>query len=154
MLKFLKEKKARATLNFNKEIFIGELGSLIGVQILSNVAFRMGYSNEMVSFFALVGGLIGMSIFWVGTRVYHQKRQKTFSKKGFLKDAIYFTPMAAVISWGVYQPILFFLSRHLLNKGFYVNSAVFLAQLVAFLFFLIFINIFRLFLRKVSGKVL
>ena len=152
MLSYLGGKRGRITLDFNKEILFGELGALIGTQLFGHLAFGLGYKNIVIAMFVIFGGLIGMAVFWLGARIYNQKKQNIFSKRKLIKDITYFTPMATIVSWGVYQPILFLLSKYFLEKGFCVSFAILFSQILAFMSFLIWMNLLRLFLVKTSGR--
>lgn len=144
----------RNTLNFNKEIFFGEVGALIGTPSVSYLVSLFTSVPKDISYAAVIGGLIGQAIFWLSMRAYDKRVDKKLSAKSLGEDIIYFTPVAFLIAISVYYPTLFFTSEYLLNDQYKVVYAVISSQILAFSFFLVLINIYRYFLAKVYGKVL
>ena len=141
-------------MNFNKEIFFGEIGALIGPPSISYLVSLFTSVVKYISFAAVVGGLMGQVIFWLYMRIYDKKVDKNMSVKNLAEDIIYFTPVAFLIAVLVYYPTLFFASEYLLNDQYKVVYAVISSQILAFSAFLILINVYRYFLAKIYGKVL
>ncbi|MEM4259308.1 MAG: hypothetical protein QXS38_00910 [Candidatus Pacearchaeota archaeon] len=142
----------RAFINFNKEILFGEIGALIGAQVFAFFAYLITESSTKISASATIGAVLGAAVFFLSLRFYHKKCEKDFCKTKFATDLFYFTPAAFVLTILVYYPTLFFLDRYLLNMHFYVSAATFIAQLIAFLCFMITINIYRFLLLKLTGR--
>lgn len=157
----------RSTFDFNKEILFGELGALLGAPLLSFIVAGLITSPNISSFvvadnpakipsiissFAVIGAILGAAVFWLLMRAYDEKKRKELSLKHLASDISYFTPGAFVLTLLVYYPLLFLISKHLLNQDYRVLSSVILSQFVAFSLFLISINIYRRFIWKYFGK--
>ena len=142
------------TFNFNKEILFGELGSILGSPLISYLASQFTSNIKIISFFAVIGAIIGASVFWLSMRVIDKKKQYEKSIANLGKDILYFTPAAFLLTLLIYYPTLYFLSYNFLNSQNKILLSVIFAQLLAFTFFLIMINIYRYFLAKYYGKIL
>ena len=147
-------KRHSGVVDFNKEILMGEIGALLGVQLFSYVSSKIYHSPEAISFFAVLGAIFFSSLFFLGMRIYHYDKRNDLSIKKTIKDVSYYAPGSLVIVFLFYYPLLFLVSRSLLGSGVEVSLAVFLSQVVAFFYFLIFINIYRLSLKKFFKVVL
>jgi hypothetical protein len=140
--------------DFNKQILFGEIGSVCGAPLFGWIASQMELSTTLISASAVIGSLVGGAVFWITTRVTDEKIKQRFSIKKFFSDILAFTPVAFIISFLTYQPVLFFLSSYLLGLKVPVLLAVVGAQVVAFLSFAIVINIYRYLLAKFAKKAL
>ena len=145
-------KTSKEFIDFNKEILIGEIGALIGIPIFSYITSLFTKNSTIISSSAVVGALVGAAVFWLSMRIYDEKKRGEYSVKNIVNDVAYFTPVAFVLSMIVYQPILFFVSYYLLNQGSSVLYSVIISQIIAFIFFLVGINIYRSLLLKYFGK--
>lgn len=148
-------KISKEALNFNKQMFIGWLGSLVGAQIFSHAASEIFRSSTGVSSAAVIGSMVG-SLLWLAVRAHDMKSDGKFSFKKLLEDVLYFTPINFIFSCIFYYPVLFFLSKSLLMDNFLnhfaVFSSVFIAQVIAFVLSSIALNIYRVVLFKKTGK--
>jgi hypothetical protein len=140
------------TIDFNKELFLAEIGAAFGGPIVSLIVSQIGARESLVAFFAVIGSLIGSSIMWLSSRINHRKVRGDYSNKKLAGDIVYFTPFAFATSFLVYQPMLYSISKKLLLVGGGVVYSVIVAQLTAFFTFLVIINIYRFFLFKSIGK--
>lgn len=152
MFKFIKRREE--ALDFNKEIFMGEIGALFGIQIFSYIFSRASSSLDGISLSAVFGATIFSFIFFLSTRIYNSKKRDTLSVRKTINEMSYYIPGSFILVVLIYYPSLFFISRFLLYNNVGVSLAVFLSQLVAFIYFLISINIYRLYLKKFKGLVL
>ena len=140
-------------IDFNKELFFGELGGLAGTQSFSHITSEITTNPKFISLSIVVGAVVG-AIFWLSMRIYHKKKEKNLSVKSMTNDVIYFTPAAFLLSVIVYYPVLYYFSYYLLVDQYRVFSSVLISQGTAFLSFLISINIYRLILKRFYNKVL
>ena len=143
-----------SVINFNKEILFGEVGALICAPLISYFISFFSSDPNIISLTAVIGALIGSIIFWLASRIYNQKKQYGFFIEDLVKDIAYFTPFAFLCSILVYYPTLFLFSNRLLIHGENVFSSVIVAQIIAFAFFLLVMNLYRHFLEKINGKIL
>jgi len=141
----------RLTFDFNKEIFLGEIGALAGAPLVSFIVSRFTNVLTIISFSGVAGATLGAGIFWVLMRAYDKNTRKELSLKNLASDISYFTPGAFILAL-LASAGLFFISRHLLNQDSGVLSSVAFSQLITFIFFLIGINIYRYFILKYFGK--
>jgi hypothetical protein len=144
----------KSTINFNKEIIACEIGAFLGAPLVSFIFSHITEVKDIISASAVIGGLIGSTIFWITTRIKNQNKHGNYSVKKLAKDIAYFTPAAFVISIIAYYPTVFFLSRHLLYQNLNVFSSVVSSQVIAFVLFISIMNIYRYVLSKLTGKVL
>jgi len=140
--------------NFNKEIIFGEVGALIGAQITSYIVSEFTTIASTISKAAVIGSIIGASIFWVSARIYDKRKSsKTgFSKKKFVEDIAYFTPVAFLLTSLIYYPSLYYLSEYLIENFGKVSIPVFFSQLGAFILLLAALNLYKYLLFKFTGK--
>lgn len=145
---------SRDAIDFNKEILFGEIGALIGAQLVSHISKGMAASDRTISFFVVIGSIIGAAIFWLATRIYDQERDHEFTTKGLMNDIAYFTPVAFILTLILYYPTLYFFSEYLLSHYTGLAILVIMAQSIAFLLLLAGLNFYRYLLFKYKGKVL
>ncbi len=142
------KKISRAALDFNKEILFGELGAITGAQVFGYISSKSGSSHSLTTILVVAGAMIGSAAFYLASRFYHQKKAKEFSINKFRTDLLYFTPVALTLTIGIYYPSLYFLEKYFLEKIHTIILSTFLAQTLAFVFFLTGINIYRIILLK------
>ncbi len=142
----------QSTWEFNKELIIGEIGAWIGAPLVAFITSQFTKSPTIISFSAVAGVLISASVFWLATRIYHQKRKQAFSIAALAKDIAYFTPVAFSIAMLVYNPLVYFISHKLLTQGYHVIPSVIVSQGIAFALFLLLINFYRVILHHVTGR--
>lgn len=148
----LKNRHKKSFLNFNKEIIFGEIGAIIGGILLSFLVSRFNQTPNIISGAAVIGSIIGAAIFWITSRIKDQKAIREYNLRSLSEDIGFFTPAAFLLTLCIYYPVLFFLSKRLLIKNFIVLASVIPAQIIAFLLFLIAINLYRLILIKTIKK--
>ena len=139
-------------LDFNKEILFGEIGSFIGAFIAGFVSSDLTSSANLISSSAVVGSVIGSTIFWLFMRAYDERKRHELSAKKLATDIAFFSPAAAVITIILYYPTIFYFSEYLLSLNFRPTVSVIISQLTAFALFLIMINIYRAGLLKLFKK--
>ena len=138
----------RPLINFNKEIFAGEIGALISAPLGGWITSLFTLNNSYISSVAVLSSLAGASLFWILMRAYDEKRAHVFTMQHLATDIGYFTPGAFVLAMSVYYPSLFLMSRHLLTQDYRVVSSVILSQAIAFTLYLVAMNIYRYLLWK------
>jgi uncharacterized membrane protein YeaQ/YmgE (transglycosylase-associated protein family) len=149
---FLNWKLRELLVNFNKELIFGEIGALLGAPWVAFIASKFSESPNVISTWAVIGGVIGAAIVWLITRIWDQSQGKDYGVKNLAKDLSYFTPAALTVTVLVYYPTLFFLTRNLINTDHKVIYSVIGAQITAFILFLIAMNLYRYILLKWTGK--
>jgi len=142
----------RDTIDFNSEIIFGEIGGLLASPVFGYLAAHIKPDPHFIAFFAVVGSIIGCAVFWLATRVKNHKRRGIFSKKKIAKDIMWYSPVATATAFLIYQPVLFVMSAHLLERGHSVLVSILVAQFLAFLSFAIVINLYRTILEMVTGR--
>jgi uncharacterized membrane protein YeaQ/YmgE (transglycosylase-associated protein family) len=143
---------SKSAINFNKEIIFGEVGAIAGAQVFGYFSSLFAVSASIISLFATAGAIIGAAIFFISLRIYDKFKEKDLSRKKFTSDLLYFTPVAFVLTIGVYYPVLFFMDRAMLNAQHGEIYATFISQFAAFACFFVLINFYRYFLLKFAGK--
>ncbi len=143
---------SKSFINFNKEILSGELGAFLGAQTMGLVIKHINLNKSQISFLVVLGAILGSALFYLPMRIFHQKKKDNFSVTNFSKDIVLYSMAAILLTVSVYYPTLFFLERYLLRFVKEVNLSILLAQTIAFLMFLIFINIYRFILKKYFHK--
>lgn len=138
--------------DFNKEIIFGEVGAIIGAPALGCISSQVTNSPSLISTSAVIGSVLGAALFWFSMRVYDKKRRGQLSKRGFIEDIVYFTPVAFVLALLLYYPSLFLVSKYLIKHHNAVIFSVLFSQFIAFFFFIISINLYNYFLFKLVGK--
>ena len=144
----------KSTINFNKEIIACEIGAFLGAPLVSFIFSHITEIKNIISASAVIGGLIGFTIFCITMRIRNQNKRGDYSIKKFTKDVAYFTPAAFILSMIVYYPTVFFLSRHLLYQNLNVFSSVVSSQVIAFVLFITAMNSYRKILSRLTGKVI
>jgi hypothetical protein len=142
----------RSAFDFNKEILFGELGALISAPLISYIVSRFTDVPKIISSFAVGGAIFGACAFWLLMRAYDEKSRKELSVKHMASDIEYFTPGAFILALLIYYPSLYLVSKHFLTEDYRVLISVILSQVIAFLLFLIAVNIYRYFIWKYFGK--
>jgi hypothetical protein len=142
----------QSTLNFNREILVGECGALLMASPASVIVSHFTRNASVISSSAVAGTLVGGALFWLLARIYDKVRERSLNARGLASDIGYFAPAAVVLGLLVYDPSIYFTSRHLLNLGGKVGDSVLAGQFVAFALFLLFMNIYRLLLLRIRGK--
>lgn len=141
---------AASTRDFNLELLFGEVGALLAANPAASLVARFTSNPGVIAGAAVAGTLAGGGLFWLGARIYDQRRD--LDRRALAADIAYFTPAALVLGFAVYDPTIYLTSRHLLRTGDPVFPAILLAQAVAFLLFLACMNLYRLLLLRVVGR--
>ncbi|RJQ17258.1 hypothetical protein C4573_04365 [Candidatus Woesearchaeota archaeon] len=139
-------------LDFNKQIFFGELGSLLGAPLFGVLCSRLNNSPTAIATWSVLGSLAGAAVFWLAVRIIDEKRKKRLSVKNIAETIAWYTPIAFILAIFLYQPVLFFLSKHFLEQSGLVIVSIIGAQALAFLSFLIVINAYRIIINRYTGK--
>jgi hypothetical protein len=142
----------RSTLAFNRELLFGECGALLLANPAASIVSRYTRSADVISYAAVAGTLAGGSLFWLAARIYDSTRDKRLDAKLLASDIGYFTPAAIVFGFLVYDPSIYLATHHMLRDGDSVVPSVFIAQIVAFLLFLLCMNLYRSLLLRIRGK--
>jgi uncharacterized membrane protein len=137
---------------FNKEIILGEIGSLLGAYAAAWIATRLTRSSALISAALIPGTLLGGTVFWLTARISHMRERRNWSVGVLARDITYFTPVAAVLGFAVYDPAIFFASRFLLVRGAGVVLSVAGGQITAFSLFLASMNAYRLVLARTGMR--
>ena len=146
------KKENKGLYNFNKEIIISQIGSMVGAPLLSKIVSLSTKNLSMISGGAVIGGMIGGGLTWVITRLKDKVGDKNYTKKKLMKDIVYIIPGDIAASWLLYQPVVFFLSRYLLTIKMAIIPSVIIAQIVGFIIYLTVLDEYRGWLRKKFNK--
>ncbi|MEX0921010.1 MAG: hypothetical protein WDZ62_01985 [Candidatus Pacearchaeota archaeon] len=144
----------KSTFNFNKQLLFAELGAFICAPLVAYLISYFFEEPKIISSAAIVGAVLGGSLFWLSMRAHDRKFKGKVSSKRLINDIMYFTPAAFMGTVLVYYPSVYFISKYLLTSNGDIFSSVFSSQIMAFTLFLCYINIYRYFLAKITGKVL
>lgn len=141
-------------LQFNREIVVGECGSLAMAYVAAFTAARFTAEPSLISAAVVAGTLVGGTLFWCSARILHQRMRwgGRWSARALAGDIGYFTPAAVTLGFAVYDPVIYFASRLLLLHGFGIGASVIAAQILAFSLFLGSMNAYRLILARALGK--
>lgn len=139
-------------LNFNKQLVGGEIGALTGAPLFSAIAARLSDDPAVISFSAVIGGLVISSLFWLVIKFRDERREGARAARRLAGQIAWFSPAAFVLGLITYQPTLFFAGRYLIKRGVAVVPAVLAAQALAFLLFVVAMNGYRMILLGAAGK--
>jgi hypothetical protein len=145
-------KISREAFDFNKEILVGEIGSLIGIQVATILSIHFPRYHNLIPYFIVLGASVIGSLFWILARVYYKSKRESYSERKFFNDVKYFAPASVLLAYLFYYPAIFFTSKYLLEHHKAIEFSAILSQLVAFLVFILAMNIYRYILIKVSVK--
>lgn len=137
------KKEIKQTIAFNKEIFVGEIGGLIGTQSFGYFSSKFFTSPTKISTSVVLGSIICGSLFWLLMRIYDRKIRNKESNKDLVKEISYFVPASSFLTISLYYPTLFYSTRHLLTNHDVVSYSAIVSQTLAFLVFLTGINLYR-----------
>lgn len=147
-------KITKETINFNKEILFGELGAIVGIQIFGNLFYRLDVPSDLLSYLIVLGAIIGASLFWFAMRLYDKTRKQKYPEKSIIEDISYFAPGSFILTVIFYYPTLFFVTKYLIEKNKLIEYITTIPQIIAFILFLITINIYRKMIIKYYNKIL
>lgn len=137
--------------DFNKQLLFGEIGALTGTPLFPLITSHFTDDPAVVAFSAVIGGLAAGSVFWLVVRVYDERKRGLHWVRRLAGQIVWFSPAASVLGLMIYQPILFFVARHLIKTGALVVHAVLASQVLAFTSFLVAMNLYRLMISR-TGK--
>ena len=143
---------SKEAIDFNKEILFGEIGALVGIQFVDFISLFFFISTRIIPHLVILGAIIGGSLFWVSARIYYRKKEGKYSEKGLIRDVEYFAPASAVLTFAFYYPALFFATKYFLAHNRHLEFSTIVSQIVAFVLFMITINLYRYFLFKIFKK--
>jgi hypothetical protein len=138
--------------DFNKELFFGEVGTLIGIQFVNLLSESYAFPIRLIPHLVVLGAMIGGSLFWLLARVYYKSKEEKYSEKKFLDDVKYFVPASTFFTFVFYYPVLFFATKYFLEHHRKLEFSTIVPQVIAFCAFIVGINIYRYILLKVEGK--
>jgi hypothetical protein len=145
-------KLSKHFIHFNKEILIGEVGTLLGIQFVDFLSSDSHFPIKLIPHLIVLGAIIGGSLFWLLARVYDGSKEGKYSEKKLFDDMKYFTPASTFFTFAFYYPVLFFATKYFLEHHRKLEFSTITSQVIAFLAFIIGINIYRYILLKVKGK--
>jgi hypothetical protein len=148
----MRKSKRGKFLDFNKEIISGEIGSILGSAFGAYLSFLISKNASLIPAFSVAGSLIGNTSFFLSSKIYHKIKRKEFSIKGLFHDLEYYTPAAAPISIFIGYPALYLITRFFSQNGLSPFYSGAFGAILAFMIFLIIINIYRLILFHVFKK--
>ena len=137
---------------FNKEIILGEAGSLVGAAAAAFAVAHLTRNPALISASLIPGTLLGGTMLWLATRIAHHQDRRTWSMGALVRDISYFTPVAATLGLTVYSPTIYLVSHLLLVRGARVAVSVVAGQVVAFSLFLSLMNAYREILIRAGGR--
>lgn len=147
-------KISKNLINFNKEILFGEIGAIVGIQIVDYIFSKMNYPANLFSYIIVMGAIVGASLFWFIMRIYDKTRKDKYPEKKIIEDISYYAPAAFILTSIFYYPTLFFATKYFLEHNRRVELSSTFAQIIAFGLFLLGINIYRYILNKYYHKTL
>jgi len=137
--------------DFNKQLLGGEIGALAGTPLFPLVIARFTRDPALLSFAAVVGGLLAGSAVWLVVKVRDEHWNGKATIRSLAGQVAWFTPAAFLLGVLVYQPTLFLLGRHLIRRGNPLVVAVLASQALAFALFLAAMNLYRLVLHRTGA---
>ena len=142
----------QSSLNFNRQIALGELGALLVVNFGAAATSHFTRSAAIISLSTVAGSKIGGTLFWLTARICDQIKGRQFRPGKLAGDIGFFTPAAIVLGLLIYDPAIFLTSHYLLNHGLPCAFAVTAGQIVAFGLFLLAMNFYRCGLLKLGMR--
>jgi hypothetical protein len=139
-------------IDYNKQLLFGEIGALAGTPVFPLITSRLTKDPSIISFSAVVGALVAGSVFWLVVKVYDERKRGSHSLWHLAGQVAWFSPAAFLISLMVYQPTLFLAARSLIMRGTFVVLAALVSQMLAFAFYLVAMNVYRLALHRITGR--
>lgn len=142
------------TIDFNKEILIGELGALVGAVLLGLVAFFIHKNPNIVSTLTLLGSVAGGSLSWWIARIHDEKKRNEFSIKKLGRDISLYTPVAILIALLISYPTIFWVTHAISTKIRFDFLGSLAGELSGFALFLVLMNGYRYILKRKFNRVL
>ncbi len=142
------------SIDFNKEILIGELGALIGAVLFGLEAFLLHKSPDFTSTLTIVGSTIGGSVSWWITRIHDERKRNEFSIKRLGKDLTFYTPVAFLITTFISYPAVFLVTHSISSRIHFSFLGSFVGELSGFTLFFVLMNGYRYFLKHSFRQVL
>lgn len=144
----------RRVIDFNKEIFIGEIGALLGAPIFGFISSLIARNPGFIAFLTLFGSVLGGSTSWLIARVHDEKRYKNFSARKVGRDISVFTPIAFLISILASYPTVFLVTHSLFMKEHVSFFSSLIGEAAGFCVFLVLINAYRMVLGHRFNRLL
>ncbi len=135
-------------IDFNKQLLFGEMGALTGTPLFPLITAQLTSDAAIISFSAVVGGLVAGSVFWLLMKIRDERKHGTVSVRHLAGQIAWFSPAAFILGLLIYQPTLFFAARHLIKSQTPVVYAVLASQALAFTLFLAAMNLYRLLVNR------
>ncbi|VVB83954.1 Uncharacterised protein [uncultured archaeon] len=147
-------KISREAFNFNKELLFGELGSLIGIQLVVFLSWLFHFNRSIIPHLVVAGALVSGTLCWLLARIYDKSRKEKYSGKSFFNDMKYFVPASVFLTYAFYYPSLYFISKYFIAHYRFLESAAVFSEIIAFSLFMLGINLYRYILIKKFKKTL
>jgi len=142
------------TIDFNKEILVGEIGALVGAVLLGFVAFFIHKNPNIVSTLTLIGSIVGGSVSWWIARIDDEKRRNEFSIRKLGRDISLYTPIALLIALLISYPTVFFVTHAISMRIRFDFLGSLAGELSGFILFLAFMNSYRYILKHKFNRIL
>lgn len=140
-------------IDFNKELFFGEIGGIIGAPLFGFLSSFIFSQSNIISAFTVLGSATGATFSWLFMRIKHEKSRGTYSLEKLTKDVSFYTPAAFLIALIFAYPTIFSVTNEMLETFMqHPLIAGAIGELSGFCVFLILINIYRTFLNKKFGR--
>jgi hypothetical protein len=134
--------------DFNKEILLSELGSIVCGTLAGIIAAVFFVDVRTISVLTVVGVSIGSSVVWLVLRIIDTKRRGVYSKKKVFRDLEYFVPGAIFISVLFVYPTIFFGTKALLEAGIGPGSSAFVGTFMGIIVYMGCMNVYRIQLER------
>lgn len=144
----------RRTIDFNKEILVGEIGALVGAVLLGFVAYFIHRNASIVSMLTLIGSVVGGSLSWWIARIGDEKRRNEFSIRKLGRDISLYTPVALLIALLISYPTVYIVTHAISMRTRFDFLGSLVGELAGFILFLALMNLYRYILKKKFNRVL
>ena len=145
---------SKKTIDYNKEFVFGQIGTLVGTETFGFIGSKIFSSAGKISAFVVLGAAIFSVLFWIFTRLYDRMVKDKDSKKKVAKEVVYIAVASIFVTFAVSYPTIFFLTKYLLIRSYHVGIATVISQAIAFVLFMVCMNIYRKIIKKIRGIIL
>jgi len=145
--------KNRNFSDFNKEVFYGEVGAVLGAAIASAITSHFFSSSRVrIAQFTVFGSIIGGGLFFLLKKIKNKRKRGEPILRSIIRDLKYFTPAAAIITGFICYPTLYYLMKYLVKIGWQTFPAGAISELAGFCLFFCCVNFYRFSLSKLFHK--
>ena len=88
---------SKRCVDYNKQLLFGKTGALVGTPLFPCVGSHLTADPAVISFCAVVGGLVTGSLFWLIVKISDEKKQGSHSVWRVGGQIAWFTPAAFVV---------------------------------------------------------